>query len=353
MVVFGTPVRTSVISLARYAEIINYTDCAFFGVAHEGNDNYACRKIWTKPQRDDVLFHLGEAQAEIEKVIGYPLAPKWFASEVHPFECNILTKNTHVIELGIEATDDVGVLPAAVALGTDPATVTIVTALTSTDGIRVYYPDTDVEISPSDMVFSAGSLVISIPKCRLVEYAQRDNPASGLDYADASIYQTTVDVKRHYNDSSQQIIAVWPHGCNLSCSASGCARYTEAACGTVVDPEIGEISYQFATYSAGSWTVTRSICCRGNPKKLEISYRAGTPELESIAEMAIIRLAHSKMPNQPCGCDVVHSMWKRDTEIPIVLSVERLECDFGLSNGAWMAWKFAGTLEVDRMTVFG
>ncbi|KKM86924.1 hypothetical protein LCGC14_1274030, partial [marine sediment metagenome] len=37
----------------------------------------------------------------------------------------------------------------------------------------------------------------------------------------------------------------------------------------------------------------------------------------------------------------------------VVLSVERLECDFGLSNGAWMAWKFAGSLEIDRLTVFG
>lgn len=352
MTVFGTPKRTSAIPLARYAEIINYTDCAFFGVAQEDNDDYACRKIWTQPQRDNVQFHLSEAQAEIEKVIGYPLSPKWFASEVHPFECNILTKNTNVIELGIEAIDDVGVLPATVVLAADPATVTITTTLTSTDGIKVYYPDTDIEISPSDMVFSAGDLVISIPKCRLVRYELRDNPSSGLDYS-GDIYQKTVDVKRYYNDASEQIVAVWPHGCNFACAASGCSRYTESACGAILDAEIGEINFQFATYSAGSWTVTNKICCRGNPKKLEINYRAGTQELESIAEMAIIRLAHSKMPNQPCGCDVVHTLWKRDTEIPIVLSVERLECQFGLSNGAWMAWKFAGSLEIERLAVFG
>ena len=69
MAVFGTPTRTSAISLARYAEIINYTDCAFFGVSHPDNDNYACREIWTKYQRDDIQFHLSEAQAEIEEVI--------------------------------------------------------------------------------------------------------------------------------------------------------------------------------------------------------------------------------------------------------------------------------------------
>ncbi|KKM04299.1 hypothetical protein LCGC14_1765600, partial [marine sediment metagenome] len=283
---------------------------------------------------------------------GYPLMPKWFSGEVHPFGCNIVTKNTNVIALGIKATDDFG--PAsAVDLVPDPATVTIVTALTSTDGIKVYYPDTEIEISPSDMEFLAGSLVISIPKGRLMKYELRDNPATGRLSSTAGNYQTTVDVKRHYNDASKQIVAVWPHGCNLACSSSGCSRYTEAACGTILDAEIGEISFQFATYSAGSWTTTRRICCRGNPKKLEISYEAGTQELESIAEMAIIRLAHSKMPGAPCGCDVIHNMWIRDTEIPIVLSVERLECPFGLSNGAWMAWKFAGTLEIDRMTVFG
>ena len=352
MVVFGTPKRTSAIPLARYAEIINYTDYAFFGFSDPGNDNYACREIWTQPQRDSIQFHLSEAQAEIEKVIGYPLMPKWFAGEVHPFGCNILTKKTNVIALGIKATDDVD-LASVVNLVPDPATVTIATALTSTDGIKVYYPDTEIEISPSDMEFSAGSLVISIPKGRLMKYELRDNPVTGRLSSTGSNYQTTVDVKRHYNDASAQIVAVWPHGCNLTCSSTGCSRYTEAACGTIVDAEIGEISFQFATYSAGSWTTTRRICCRGNPKKLEISYQAGTEELESIAEMAIIRLAHSKMPSAPCGCDVIHHMWTRDTEIPVVLSVERLECDFGLSNGAWMAWKFAGSLEIDRLTVFG
>ena len=349
MVVFGTPIRTSAISLARYAEIIGYADCAFFGVAHPGNDNFACREIWTKPQRDEVRFHLSEAQAEIEKVIGYPLSPKWIANEVHPFRYKIVTRMTNVIELGIQAVANIQ-FAAATDLTGDPATVTIATALTSTGGIKVYYPGTAEEIYPSDMVISGGNLVISIPKCRLVQYLLLDNPSNGLLYTD-SIYQATVDVKRYYNDPSQQIKIVWPHGCNSACSSSGCSRYTESACGVILDPEIGEISYQFATYSGGSWTQKRYICCTGEPQKIEISYRAGTQELEAIAESAIVRLAHSKMPSEPCGCDMVKNMWRRDATIPQILSVERLECPFGLSNGAWIAWKFAGQLAVDRMSV--
>ncbi|MHC4316739.1 MAG: hypothetical protein ACYSW3_30220, partial [Planctomycetota bacterium] len=216
MVVFGTPRRTSAISLARYAEIIGYADCAFFGVAHPGNDNFACREIWTKFQRDEMQRALSEAQDEMEEVIGYP----WFTSEVHKYGYKILTRKTNVIEIGIETTDLLDGGGSAVALGTDPATVTFASTLTSTDGIKVYYPDTDEEISPSDMEITGGNLVISIPKCRLVEYSQRDNPGSGLDYTDASIYQTTVDVKRHYNDPSSQISAVWPHGCSTSCSST-------------------------------------------------------------------------------------------------------------------------------------
>jgi len=351
MAVFGTPIRTSAIPLARYAEIIGYQDCAFFGISHPGNDNFACREIWTKSQRDEVQFHLSEAQAEIEKVIGYPLTPKWFADEVHPFRLLILTRMTNVIELGIEAVEDIE-LAASVSLLTDPATITIPTTLTAVTGIKVFYPGTSHEISPSDMVISGGNLIISIPKCRLLKYTLLDNPGTGHLYSDPAIYQATADVKRYYNDPSDQITAVWPHQCTQTCSSSGCTRYTESACGILLHPEIGEVSYQFAKYSSGSWTNTRSVCCRGNPSKLEINYRAGLLELSAIAETAIIRLAHSKMSGEPCGCDVIKNMWRRDATIPQILSVERLECPFGLSNGAWMAWKFAGSLEVDRMSVF-
>jgi hypothetical protein len=351
MVVFGTPRRISAISLARYAEIINYTDCAFFGVSHPDNENFACREIWTKPQRDDIAFHLAEAQAEIENVVGYPLSPKWIVDEVHPFGYKIVTYKTKVIELGIEAIQTLGA-GVATDVTTDPATITIATILTSTDGIKVYYPGTFEEIFPSDIQITGGNLVISVPKCRLVEHSLLDNPGSGLDYA-ASIYQATVDVKRYYNDSSQQIKAVWPHGCNTVCQSGGCTRYTASACGVVLDGEIGEVSYNFAKYASGSWTPLTKLCCIGNPSKLEISYHAGMSELDPIAETAIIRLAHSKMPFQPCGCDAVINMWRRDATIPQILSVERLECPFGLSNGAWMAWKFAGSISVDRMTVFG
>jgi len=76
MAVFGTPIRTSAIPLARYAEIIGYQDCAFFGISHPGNDNFACREIWTKSQRDEVQFHLSEAQAEIARLKAGPAQEK-------------------------------------------------------------------------------------------------------------------------------------------------------------------------------------------------------------------------------------------------------------------------------------
>jgi hypothetical protein len=296
-------------------------------------------------------FHLSEAQSEIEKVIGFPLSPKWFADEVHPFRSKILTKMTNVLELGIEAITNIS-LNATVTLTSDPATVTIATALTSVEGIKIYYPGTDEEIYPSNMVITGGNLVISVPKCRIVKYTLLDNPSNGLLYTD-SIYQDKVDVKRRYTDPSDQITVVWPHQCNPTCSSTGCVRYIEPACGIILDPEIGEITYEFATYSSESWVRTHRICCKGEPQKIEINYKAGMQVLDPIAETAIIRLAHSKMPYQPCGCDAIINMWRRDATIPQILSVERLECPFGLSNGAWMAWKFAGQLAIERMSVFG
>jgi len=61
------------------------------------------------------------------------------------------------------------------------------------------------------------------------------------------------------------------------------------------------------------------------------------------AQNAIIRLAHAKMPSEPCACDAASGMWKRDRNVIVDgfgrpmrggLSI------FGPEEGAWAAYMF-------------
>ena len=71
-----------------------------------------------------------------------------------------------------------------------------------------------------------------------------------------------------------------------------------------------------ATYSAGTWSRSaNAACCVGRPVTMEINYYAGDLVLDRTAQMAIVRLAHSKMPTEPCGCDVTQRLWKRDQPV--------------------------------------
>jgi hypothetical protein len=348
--------EASAVKLPRYAAIIGYRECAFFGVGHLPV-TYGCRTIWTKPQRDMIIKYLAEAQEEIEQQTGYPLMPRWFTDEVRAYKFPLHTRWSKVIAAGVRAESDIAT-GATVDHTADPAVVIVATTLTSDqlDEVHVYHPGSDVEIWPSCLTLAGGFLTISIPRCRLVTEAASDNDETGVDYSDttaAGPFEQTVDVKRVYNDSSTQAVMVWPHS-NGSCSCGSvscpsCSEYTKTACMYVRKPEIGTIDVLPATYSGGSWSVTYG--CSSRPKLVRLNYYAGLETLTRQAEDAIVRLAHAKMPEEPCGCQQALRVWKRDTLIPEVLSRERLMCPYGLAEGAWIAWRFSKAMTMFRGSV--
>ena len=75
--------ENSAVALPRYAQILGYSECQFFGVRQDGNTAYECRDIWTKSQRDNVARYLGSAQRMIEDEIGYFLSRRWVAGNSH------------------------------------------------------------------------------------------------------------------------------------------------------------------------------------------------------------------------------------------------------------------------------
>lgn len=324
------------VTLARYARILGYNEAAFWGVAHPNNTQYACREIWTKSQRDMAAWYLYSAQMDLEETIGYPVQPTWVIEDVPPTKTMVvLLKNRKIIEAGARA-ETVISANAAVSHATDPATVGPLTvAFTDTAEVKVYYPGSNQEIEPSKVEISGTSLTIWIPRVRLVAETLLDNPATGLDYNDLANFQNSVEVRRVYNNTAYGAELVWQTN-NLT----GSSESTSTASLDIRNKEVGSAFINPTQCSIAQ--------CYTYLSHARVYYRAGMTALTQKAEDAIIRLAHSKMPTEPCGCDVVRAVWKRDIQRPEFLSRERQSNPFGVSDGAWVAYQYAMSMIIPR-----
>lgn len=340
------------VPLPLYAKVIGYSECAFWGVSMQNPPAvHANKPLWIKSERDMVVHYLSEAQAEIEQIVEYPLKARWIASEKHDFQDPLRSEWVKVIEAGVEANEFISD-GEAVDHSADPATVgPIATTVTDPEEVYVYHPDTCARIYPSNIDITGGNLTIVIPRCRLLT-EEGESVTGGVDYSDtgpaAGLFEQTVDVVRVYNDPSTQGVLVWSKG---SGSCPKCASSTDTGCMTILNSEIGEIEVNPATYSNGAWTRSHWGCYCHWPDRVHINYKAGLETLTAQARDAIVRLAHAKMPHDPCNCDPPNYMWQYDREIPRALTRERLNCPFGLQNGAWTAYNFAKSMKVYRASV--
>jgi hypothetical protein len=335
------------ISLVRYAQRIGYRECAFFGVNHPDNIQYACSAIWTKAQRDMIAWALAEAQGEIEQEIGYLLAPCWIAGERVKWRSRVFTRWGHVIEPGIMS-DTMLAAGLAVNHATDPATIVVALGTCDESNVHIFFPGTDVEIVPSATSKVGGILTLSVPWCRLVAPAYQDNPDTGLDYNDHATWITaTVDARCIANDASTQATLIWRYG-ESGCSPT-CEDEQKTACIYVRDPQLGIVDVSRATYANGVWSAACLCACQ--PDWALLNYRAGVQVLTNQMEDMIIRLAHAKMAEEPCGCAITQRLWRRDRNVPQVLTRERINCPFGESDGAWWAYRQAQTLRIVRGSI--
>ena len=149
----------SAVTLPRYAQLIYYDECAFFGVRTDTTPARR-RSIWVKTERDLILKYLAEAQEELEQVIGYPLAPTWITDEQHPYEYPLLADWGMILEAGIRGWTVISA-DEAVDHTNDPAVIgPVATTVTDEDEIKVYYPaslvEGEIEIHPSDIDLDTG-----------------------------------------------------------------------------------------------------------------------------------------------------------------------------------------------------
>ena len=92
------------VSLVRYAERIGYRCTAFFGIHKDGDEEYACRAIWTQAQRQMVADALVQAQGLLEDELGYPLCPRWITDERHAYRPVLLARWGKIIQAGVVST---------------------------------------------------------------------------------------------------------------------------------------------------------------------------------------------------------------------------------------------------------
>jgi hypothetical protein len=329
----------SAVRLARYAQLIGYDERAFFGLYYPNMTDYQCSKIWLKSERDKIQKYLCEAQDEIEQHLGYPIGPKYVTNDEQPYNCLATTKSSHLIAAGIKA-ETVLQAGAAVDHTNDPAEIDVVLlAAPVLSEIVVYHPGTDIEIPVSDLSWDVltMTLTISIPRARMVKTALANNPINGWNYNDTTVngpFEQDVDVIRRYTDTTTQAILHKPQLCSTTCEVTN-----HAACIQILQGNIGYVRI-----------VSSSLCGCSAFFSMNLYYLAGV-ELTRQAEDAIIRLAHSKMPEEPCGCEVSQMFWKRDRFVPENIDIQRYSNPFGLSDGAWIAWMFTQAMKYVKGSV--
>lgn len=345
------------IPLSRYAEIVQYRECAFNGVNNDPQDS-ACRMFWTEAQRQEAEGALIQAQVMLEDYIRYFLCPQWVIGDLRgdarlfdsqPFRRNpIITRWGMVHEGGIVAQSMLQT-GATVSYDVEPAAVTV-TGVTISDLIEpaIFHANQDRGIMPSDMSYNGTTLVIRIPRCRLVKPELLDQITNdvGLDYNDLNNFVNTVDVVRIYNNPATQAVFVKDN----SCGSNLCDEQTQAGCIRVKQPRVGIVQVAPGTYTDGAW---RSAGVCGAYDTLRLNYRAGLMEINRDIENVIVRLAHTLMAEEACGCDVVRRLWQRDNYKPEIATRERMNNPFGLSDGAWFAWQWARRHALGRSSVYG
>lgn len=345
------------VSLARYAKLIKYEEAAFWGVVWDNQYLRGCDPLWSEYERMSVQNALAEAQQEIEEVLGYPLCPTYITGTIQTdwrwvdqqhvnrltFWGQMLTRYPRILAAGVAAVTLVG--DGSLVDYDDQDGVGIVgplaTESTNAEEIKIFYPDSDREITPSKVTISGGNVTIEIPRYRMVKQEFLDQPVEQpVRYENINFFLSSVDVKRIYTDPSTQATFVRP-GCRNGSCAGGCSECTTDGCIYIRDPYLGVVNVMTGVWdeNALEWS-SRRICTPGY-SEVRLNYLAGVKHIDLKAEMAVIRLAHAKMGRPPCSCDKTGQMWQKDYDVTGAITRERVNCPFGLSNGAWNAYKWA------------
>lgn len=347
--------------------------------------------------RDELALAIYEAEVDLADYLGYWPAPKWEAvqrveldqphnkSVWHAYGIDVrgdimsvhIPKAGHFISggrVGKTLIDE-----AAPIVYTDPdgdtydelATITATTSVTDPEEIAIYYQgmsgNDEWEIRPITVSISAGVATITCRREQLVKKSLLEAfvPGTVEGTTDAS-FESTVDVYRKYHDPSMQVQLVWRNATN--CCTDGtcgsCSLSIQNGCLTTKDKDLGIV-----TVSPGDWNDTDaafdsaefSVCRR--PDYVRVWYRAGyrdmtldrpNNKMSREWELAIAKLAVSKIDRNICGCkhiqdvqarwntDYRRSVSTRDKSQSLRITQYELEnAPFGTTVAALDVWRLA------------
>lgn len=327
-------IESSVVTLPMYRDHIKYDSLRFFGFNPPLDlyrPNGCVDRIWTKDERDLILAKLCEAQEMMEDHTNLKFGKQWVEDEIvggaYP---TVFVKHRPVYQAGHPRLSVVGSSVTVDDVTADPfvwtiADTTVTMEQIKAGQIKVKYAGEDIELHPSSVTVSGGTLTITIPKWRAVAWEQADNPRDGLAYTAEDVWQRDIDV--FLEEVDDQVAAVTFYCDSCSC-AQNCDEATATGCAKIKMGMMGKLDI---------WrTDTLNLCCP--PYRAKVGYQTGIPVTKRM-EAAIIRLAHSLMEAPPCGeCRHTHNLWATDREL--LKDFQGSMNPFGeYTRGAWTALK--------------
>lgn len=332
-------------SLDQYRQRFNIPPWAFNGVENPNEDRPGCDHYWTQWERDELAQALDDAEGDLADELGFYIGPRYLIDYDRPWVDYLQLKYGHVVGSGVQARTEV--TPSASDFTVDPATITVPAAsfTNGTSEVVVIEDETGLEIEADDIATSGTDYIISISQYKLLNWTVLEDQSDTIDYdgtfpVASWLKLANLTVYRQYRDTDTQATITYGPACNCWCAGTACSGTDYTGCVFVLNRDIGLVRVNRATLSDSTWScdnTSLSGCYSGD--KVTVYYEAGTTDLPGW-QRAIWRLTHSQMGEQPCGCALHERQWRNDRNVPSVLTAERLNCPFGLTDGAWAAWRW-------------
>lgn len=373
--------------LDTWAKIMGMNPLHFNGVFVPDSLSAVCEQPWLqfawqtadRVGREELSRAIMQAEADIERHLGYRLVPTWEGDEWHetvrPMRKDLFNLTStdirsfaqavkadwgHMVTGGVRANTLIDA-DAAIAYsdpdgdGYDEVATVTVTVASGQDPceIRIYFPVSDGmvgaagaedqwEIRPTSVSVVATLATITfrreqavLPGLQLdVIPPSDDSHLRGVEGDADANFLTVVDVYRVYNDPQTQILMMWEGlgiGCS-SCNGTGCTQCeysTQAGCFTARgDIKQSQIGYRPGTWNAATLLFdTAALAVARQPDIIRLWYYAGLREKSlacSTVEMSgewartVAYYAATLLDRQVCGCENFHQnieYWQKDLAI--------------------------------------
>jgi len=389
------------LSLDRFATILGTDPLHFNGVYTSLRPiRSGCADVWMQYDwqnsqqisRESLAVAIQDAERQIANYVGYNLLPDWVVDERHntvvPSNRNLLssgyniqgkyksirTDKYHVISGGQKAKTLIEAGVSIVRTDADndgydeTCTVTVATAITDTNELRIYFPDMagadEWEIRELKSVTANGVNAVFVFKIWQVVLPNKMESldASGVDGDVDANFETTADIYRVYTDPQSQLQLLWEPFPSCVCTTGTCTvcqKATQVGCLNARNYRLGNFSYAPAAWDAdteafteGSWSQCR------DPDQLRLWYYSGwrdmsrdrsSVQLDPYWERAVAYFAIALMDREICECDnvlVFWQNWQKDvarlgSEVSFNVNLSDLGNPFGTRAGAIYAWKRA------------